>query len=138
MRIFLTSLLAFVLSLLAAGMAAVKIAEATKAREEFILVFFAIGIIAILANVVFAIAQARQDPPAAVAATGRWLLAWLGLMLIGVLILSILANRNLSDTTRDIPLLVGFVLPGAIIIMVQWLVVRWRVARAASADAPKA
>ena len=131
MRVIITTIAAFFLSVLAGGIAAGMIAEATKAQEEFILVFFAIIVVALVACLLFGLAQLRAERAAAVSTTGRWLLGLIALMIVALVAFSIIAARNLADTTRDVPILVGFALPSVIVVAAQWIFVRWRLRRAA-------
>ncbi len=135
MRKFFTSFMAFFLSLLAGGIVAVGLAVNTGAQEEYILVFFACGLVTTVVTILFFIAQFFPDPLKAI--------NWLG---IGTFALVVLAGLGLIGWTfsqppegRDwggnLPIIAGLVLPSLATIVVQWLFVGWRVRRGLEAGA---
>jgi len=131
MRPVVTSALAFFLSFFGGGMVAQILAVSTGAQEEYIVVFIATVLVAIIVTVPFFIAQYRPEPVGAVGSVARWL------TIVFVVLLIVLAGWAYSaaagDTqkfSRDLPIIAGLVLPGLAIIVVQWLFTRWRVRRA--------
>ena len=89
MRILFTTILAFILSIMIGGMAAVQIAEITKAQEEFILAFMSLILVAVVATIAFAVAQARADPSTSIITTGRWSMALLAASAVGLIMWSV-------------------------------------------------
>ena len=129
MRTFFTSFMAFFLSLFAGAVVAVGLAVNTGAQEEYILVFFACGLVTTVVTILFFIAQFFPNPLKAI--------NWLG---VGTFALVVLAGFGLIGWTfsqppagRDwggnLPIIAGLVLPSLATIAVQWLFVRWRVMR---------
>lgn len=126
MRILFTTILAFILSIMIGGMAAVQIAEITKAQEEFILAFMSLILVAVVATIAFAVAQARADPSTSIITTGRWSMALLAASAVGLIMWSVFGANSLQESRRDIPLLLGLIAPAFLAIATQWLFVRWR------------
>ncbi len=135
MRKFFTSFMAFFLSLLAGGIVAVGLAVNTGAQEEYILVFFACGLVTTVVTILFFIAQFFPDSLKTI--------NWVG---IGTVVLFVLAGLGLIGWTfsqplegRDwggnLPIIAGLVLPSLATIVVQWLFVGWRVRRGLEAGA---
>ena len=135
MRKFFTSFMAFFLSLLAGAIVAVGLAINTDAHEEYILVFFACGLVTTVVTILFFIAQFFPNPLKAI--------SWVGL---GTFVLFVLAGFGLIGWTfsqppkgRDwggnLPIIAGLVLPSLATIAVQWLFVGWRVRRGLEAGA---
>ena len=129
MRKFFTSFMAFFLSLLAGSIVAVGLAINTGAQEEYILVFFACGLVTTVVTILFFIAQFFANPLKAI--------NWVGL---GTFVLFVLIGFGLIGWTfsqppegRDwggnLPIIAGLVLPSLATIVVQWLFVGWRVRR---------
>ncbi|TPM41894.1 hypothetical protein [Mesorhizobium sp. B2-3-4] len=129
MRKFFTSLFAFVLTGFAGGLVAQWLAVAADAQEEYILVFMASMLVTFVVTFVFFVAQFMNDPLAAVATSGKWLLI-VFLVLIALLIALILyTDSSAAVVKKDMPLVIGLALPGLVTIITQWLFVRWRVRR---------
>lgn len=131
MRPVVTSALAFFLSLFAGGIVAQQLAVSTGAQEEYILVFIATVLVAIIVTIPFFIAQYRPEQLSAVGKVAGWL------MIIFVVLLAVLAGwafyaaaGDARKFDKDLPIVAGLVLPGLAIILVQWLFTRWRVRRA--------
>lgn len=131
MRPVVTSALAFFLSLFAGGIVAQQLAVSTGAQEEYILVFIATVLVAIIVTIPFFIAQYRPEQLSAVGKVAGWL------MIIFVVLLAVLAGwafyaaaGDAQKFGKDLPIVAGLVLPGLAIILVQWLFTRWRVRRA--------
>ncbi|MFB9982530.1 hypothetical protein ACFSQQ_12790 [Mesorhizobium kowhaii] len=68
------------------------------------------------------------DPVAAVARTGKWLLIVFA-VLLALLVALILYADSGAAVVKDIPMVVGFGLPGLVTIILHWLFVSWRVRR---------
>ena len=129
MRTFFTSLFAFILSGLAGGLVAQWLAIATGAEEEYILVFMFSVLVTFMVTFVFFVAQFMTDPVAAVARTGKWLLIMFAVLLALLVALVLYADSGAAVVKKDIPMVVGFGLPGLVTVVVQWLFVRWRMRR---------
>lgn len=130
MRTFSTAVLAFFLSLLVGSAAAVKIAELVRAREEFILVFMFLPLVAIIACIVFAVARSRPAPLTNIARAGGWLMGALVIFALALVAFSIYDARGLHGVGRDMPILAGLIAPAFLVVATQWLFVRWRTASA--------
>lgn len=126
MRVFLTSLMAFIISGFAGGMVAQVIAVTSDATEEFILVFMASALVTIVISVLFFIAQLVANPASAVSVLGRVLVAILVVIGIGLAIWSLWA-ADFAPESKEIWLVVGLVLPGIVTVLTHWLFVAWRV-----------
>ena len=135
MRTFFTSFMAFFLSLFVGSIVAVGLAINTGAQEEYILVFFACGLVTTVVTILFFIAQFFPDPLKAI--------NWVG---IGTFVLFVLAGFGLIGWTfsqppegrnwgGNLPIIAGLVLPSLTTIVVQWLFVRWRIRRGLEASA---
>jgi hypothetical protein len=130
-RAFFTSLIAFFLALLAGGLVAQQMAVLTRAGEEYILVFIAVVLMAIVFAIVFLFAQFGGRP--AVDATGKW-----SLIVMAVLLLVLIGGDywavggNAARLAADLPIIGGFALPALVIILVNWLFVRWRLRASAA------
>ncbi|AEH88966.1 MULTISPECIES: hypothetical protein [Mesorhizobium] len=129
MRKFFTSLFAFILSGLAGGLVAQELAVVTDAQEEYILVFMASVLVTIIVTFVFFVAQLMSDPPATVGKTGMWLLIVFVALLVLLIAAILYTDGSMTAVKGDIPIVLGLGLPGLVIILVQWLFVRWRLKR---------
>lgn len=139
MRIFLTSFMAFFLSLLAGGIVAQILAETTKAGQEFILVFMAVPLIAVVATVLFFVPQLFVLRRRAVDKTGKWSLAVFVILTLALFVFDyVTVQGDLAMFRRDMPILAGLALPGLAVILAQWLFVRWRVGRSVTVGAQPA
>ena len=126
MRALLLTLVAFFLSLLAGGMVAQQLAVLTGAGEEYILVFIAVVLLAIVFALVFLVAVLAGGP-AGVATAGKWSLAVFAVLLVALLGFEFWAvGGDLAKLRADLPIIGGLVLPGIVIIGVDWLFLRWR------------
>lgn len=122
--------MAFFLSLLAGGLVAQQMAVATKAGEEYILVFMAIAPVAIVFAVVFFIAQFRANARGAVNAAARWSLVILAMLTLALFGFEYWATAgDFAKIAADLPIIGGLLLPAVAIILIDWLFVRWRVGR---------
>lgn len=129
MRIFFTSLLAFILSGMAGGLVAQWLAVATGAQEEYILAFMASMLVTFIVSFVFFVAQFMTDPVGAVAATGKWTLIVFAVLIALLVGLILYTDSSAAVVKRDMPMVAGLALPGLVTIVVQWLFVGWRVKR---------
>ena len=130
MRRFLTSLMAFFLSLTAGTLVAQQLAVQTNAGQEYILVFMSVFVIVALFTAVFFAAQFFQPAAQAVDSAAKWsfgIVAILSLALFGFEYWMV--GADLSKVHADLPILAGLILPAIVIVLVQWLFVRWRVGR---------
>jgi hypothetical protein len=128
-RIFFTSLMAFFLSAFVGGMVAQILAVWTNAAEEYILVFMAIVLIVMAVTFVFFVAQFFSN--AAVNWAAICLLAAFAVMLLGLLGWTFSQPPAQRALKSDLAIIGGLMLPGVTVIVVQWLIVRWRAPRPA-------
>ncbi|MDQ6437717.1 hypothetical protein RB623_27005 [Mesorhizobium sp. LHD-90] len=127
MRAILTSLMAFFLSLLAGMISAQWLAVATNAAEEFILVFASVPLLAIVFGVVFLLPQIIAGTRSSIDRVGKWSLAVLVVLAAVLLGLELWAVAgDMAKFKADLPI-IGLVLPGVAILVVDWLFVRWRI-----------
>ncbi|WP_342362427.1 hypothetical protein [Terrarubrum flagellatum] len=129
MRVVLSMILALTLSLFTGGMAAVQIAEIVRAREEFILAFLMLIIVATIAALIFGVARFRADAPRAVRNAGYILLAILIVAIAALLVAFFYASGEIKLTSYDGQLITELAIPGLVAILTQWAFVRWRVLR---------
>lgn len=109
-------------------MVAQVLAVWTGATEEYILVFAATFLIAIVATIPFFVAQFF----------GARAINWTGICLLVVFAIALLALVGWTfsvpaaqrATASDMKIIVGLLLPGLAIIIVQWLIVRGLLPRA--------
>ena len=127
MRIFFTSLMAFLLSGFAGAMVAQWLAVATNAADEFILVFVASAMITIGVTMAFFIAQFFTDTARAVNRTAFAALVMFAITLVMLIGWSYTAAGRTEITSQDLPMIAGLIVPGLATILVHWLFVRWRV-----------
>ena len=129
MRSFLTSLLAFFISLLAGELIVQVLAEQTNGTEEWLVAFGLVILVAGAVTVVFFIEQLVFGTRKAAYVTALTLAA-IFMLLAGLLVWASYAlSTGPADPSRDAPLIAGLVLPGFAIILLQWLIVRWRTGR---------
>lgn len=129
MRKFFTSLFAFFISWFAGGLVALRLAIATDAQEEYILVFMASALVTIVVTIVFFVAQFFSNAPTIIdwlALCAIVLFVLVGLGLIGWTFSQPVDKRQWGS---DLPIVAGLVLPSLATVLVHWLFVRWRVAR---------
>lgn len=126
MRALLLTLVAFFLSLLAGGMVAQQLAVLTGAGEEYVLVFIAVVLLAIVFAAVFLVAVLAGGS-SGVATAGKWSLAGFAVMLVALLGFEFWAvGGDVAKLRADLPIIGGLVLPSIVIIGVDWLFLRWR------------
>jgi len=131
MRTFGTLVLAFFVSTFVAGIVQNQLAVAFGAREEFIAVMMLFILTAITVTVAFGIALAVAKTVSGIdwTALGLMLLAVLGLAALSVLGAG--SIRNLTIGRQDLAIVAEILVPTAILIAIQWWLVRrrWRRAR---------
>lgn len=132
MRKVFTSLFAFILSGLAGGLVAQQLAVLTGATEEYILVFMATALVAILVTIFFFVVQFRSEPVRAADRTVWRLLAIYAVALIILAGWTVAVPVENRATASDLSIIAGLILPGAVAIVVQWWFVRWRLTRSAA------
>ena len=126
MRLFVTILLALILSWLGGSAAALLLAEWARGDESFILAFMAIPLVGLVALAVFLVAATRPVPPRALNSAAAAMVGVLALILAGLSVLEFFVNGTLASAWRGVQLLIGIVGSGAAIILIQWAVFRWR------------
>jgi hypothetical protein len=128
-RIFFTSLFAFLISGLAGGLIAQWLAVATGAEEEYIIVFMFSVLVTFVVTFIFFVAQLTNDPVEAVARAGKWTLIAFVALLILLVALILYSDSSAAVVRKDMPMVAGLGLPGLVTIVIHWLFVRWRVKR---------
>lgn len=126
MRLFVTILLALILSWLGGSAAALLLAEWARGDESFILAFMAIPLVGLVALAVFLVAATRPVPARALNSAAAAMMGVLALILAGLSVLELFVNGTLASAWRGVQLLIGIVGSGAAIILIQWAVFRWR------------
>lgn len=133
MRALFSTLVAFFLSLLAGGMVAQQLALMTGAGEEYILVFIMVVLLAIVFAAVFLLGLLTAGP-AGIAIAGKWSLVVFAVLFAALLGFEFWAvGGDMAKLTADLPIIGGLVLPGIVIIAVDWLFLRWRLGKATGA-----
>ncbi|MEP6566011.1 MAG: hypothetical protein ABJB10_12815 [Mesorhizobium sp.] len=132
MRTFFTSFLAFIISGFVGGVLAQQIAVIDDSEAEFFIYFLTSVLVTFVVAFVFLLAQSANDPQAAVGKAGTWMLVVLIVLVLLFVGLIFYSDANFDVVKRDIPFVVGLGLPGLVIILMQWLFVRWRVKRGMS------
>ncbi|MGX5847892.1 hypothetical protein ACWGTO_12555 [Mesorhizobium sp. PL10] len=129
MRIVFTSFMAFFLSLLAGAIGAVGLAVNTGAHEEYILVFFACGLVTAAVTILFFIAQFFPNPLKAINWVGIGTFALFALIGFGLIGWTFSQPPEGRDWGGNLPIIAGLVLSSLATIVVHWLFVQWRVRR---------
>jgi hypothetical protein len=129
MRIFATTVIAFLASLLAGEMVAQALAVASNGREEWIGIFMLTILVTMVMTVVFFVAQFRADQSRAAGSVAKWSLIIFA-VLLAILAASTIVADGIAQVRKDLPITAGLTLPAMAIIIVQWLIVRWRAPRA--------
>jgi hypothetical protein len=124
MRSLATSLIALVVSLIVGGIITQLLAVSSDGREEWIVAFGMTILVSGAVTFVFLIVQLVSG--------SRWAAGFAALVLlavfvfvIGTVVWSIFASEA-EPSSDDLSLTAGLVLPGISIILIQWLIVRWR------------
>lgn len=126
MRIAVTTLLMLIAGFLAGGLVAQGIALEANADQEFIIVFMGLGAVLILSTVVFFIVQFFADVRRAAAYAVRLLLALLLIIAAALIGIDLVSDPEHGMFAKSWPLIAGLTVPNAVIVIVQWLIVRWR------------
>jgi len=126
-RSLLTSILALIVSLLVGGTISVWLAEKLNATEEWTVVFMLTILMAGGVTFVFLIVQLGFGSRRAAAVAAIILLAAFAL-LVGSLVWAIFTQVP-EPSRSDVAMTAGLVVPGVAIVLVQWLIVRWRAPR---------
>lgn len=126
MKSFGALLLAFFLSTFVAGIVQNRIAVAYGAREEFILVMMLFVATAIVAIVAFAIALALTRSASGIDWTALVLLLLVTAMIVWLALLGAGADHKITVSAEDIPILAEIAAPTALMIGIQWWLVRRR------------
>lgn len=128
MRLLVTLALALVLSWLGGSAAALFAADWANGDESFILVFMAIPLASLVAAAVFLVASTRS--PRALLVSGSVMIGLLALMVGALSVLELFVNGTLASAWRGVQLYIAITGSCAVVVIVQWMVFRWR-ARAA-------
>jgi hypothetical protein len=128
MRSLVTSIIALIVSLFIGELIAQVLAVETDAGEGWIVVFGMTVLVAVFVTVIFLVIQLVSGSRAAVAATAVILLIVVAFLAGGLAAFTIWASEP-ATAMNDLPIIGGLVLPGIAIILVQWLIVRWRAPR---------
>ena len=126
MRILVTTLLMVVAGFLAGGLVAQGLAVETGADQEFILVFVAIACILVVSSVVFFAVQFFTDVRKAAGVAMRILLGFIVVAALILIVIDLIDQPDHGAIARSWPIIVGLTLPNAILVVVQWLIVRYR------------
>ena len=129
--------MAFFLSLMAGTLVAQQLAVQTNAGQEYILVFMSVSVVAVLFTAVFFAAQFFQPARRAVNSAAKWSVGIVAILSIALLAFEYwMVGGIIGKVKADLPIVAGLVLPAFIIVLVQWLFVRWRVGRVVEGGRP--
>ena len=136
MRSFGALLLAFFISVFVAGIVQNQIAIAYGAREEFIAVTMLFVLTAIVAIVAFGIALAVARSVRGIDWTALALLILVTLMVVGLALMGAGPDHKITISPDDILILAEIAAPTALMIGIQWWLLRrrWRRRQAAKAQ----
>jgi hypothetical protein len=126
MRLLVTILLALVLSWLGGSAAAVLAADWARGDESFILAFMAIPLAGLVALVVLLVASTRTVPSRAINLAALSMAGLLLLLFAGLSLVELFVNGTLASAWRGVQLFVGIFGSCIVVVMVQWVVFRWR------------
>ena len=127
-----TLLLAFFASTIVAGVVQNQLAVALGAREELIAVMMLFVLSALTTTFAFGVALAVAKTESGIDRAALGLVCLMVLMVVGFMIAGAIASRELSITAQDRNILVEILVPTAVMIAIQWWIVRrrWRKANA--------
>ena len=127
-----TLLLAFFASTIVAGVVQNQLAVALGAREEFIAVMMLFVLSALTTTFAFGVALAVAKTESGIDRAALGLVCLMVLVVVGFMIAGAIASRELSITAQDRNILVEILVPTAVMIAIQWWIVRrrWRKANA--------
>lgn len=126
MRSLATLLLAYVLSVLIAGVVQNQFAVAFKATEEFIVVVLIFVVMSVVSIVAFAIALLAGRAAKGIDWTAAGLVAVLMLGIAGLVAFGASGGGPLVVTRQDLQIIAEIVVPTILMIVIQWWMVRRR------------
>lgn len=126
MRLVVTIVLALILSWLGGSAAATLIADWARGDESFILAFMAIPLAGLVALVVFLVASTRPVPARAIGMVAFVMIGLLVLLFAALSVFELFVNGTLASAWRGVQLYVGIFGSSAVVVLVQWVVFRWR------------
>lgn len=88
------------------------------------MVFMLVVLVAMVVTVAFFVAQLLSNAATAIRVVGR---ALIGLFVVGGAALvgwSLLYGGSLDTTRSDLPFIAGLILPGIVVVAMQWIIVR--------------
>jgi hypothetical protein len=129
MRSFLTSLIALIVSLFIGELIAQVLAVETGGTEEWIVVFGMAMFIAAAVTVVFFVIQLAFGSRKAANVTAIVLSVIFAGVIGAIVWASFASNTGATNPRQDLAITCGLALSGLAIIIVQWLIVRWRAPR---------
>lgn len=128
-------LLAFLVSIFVAGIVQNQLAVAFGAAEEFIAVMMLFVLSAIVTTMAFGIALALSRSVAVIDWTALALLGLVAVMLAALVLLGA-GTSQLTIGRGDLPILAEIVVPTALMIAIQWWLVRRRRQKARRSHGP--
>ena len=126
MRLVVTIALALILSWLGGSAAATLIADWAKGDESFILAFMALPLAGLVALAVFLVASTRPVPARAINRVAFVTVALLVVLFAALSVFELFVNGTLASAWRGVQLYVGIFGSSAVVVIVQWLIFRWR------------
>mgnify|MGYP000134845224 FL=1 len=126
MRLVVTIVLALILSWLGGSAAATLIAEWARGDESFILAFMAIPLAGLIAAALFLVASTRPVPGRAINRVAFVTVALLVLLCAALSVFELFVNGTLATAWRGVQLYIGIFGSSAVVVIVQWLIFRWR------------
>lgn len=126
MRVVVTVVLALILSWLGGSAAATLIADWARGDESFIIAFMAIPLAGLVAAVVFLVASIRPVPAPAINRVGIATIGLLALLFAALSVFEIFVNGTLASAWRGVQLYIGIFGGIAAVVLVQWLIFRFR------------
>lgn len=126
MRLVVTIVLALLLSWLGGSAAAMLAAEWARGDESFILAFMAIPLAGLVAAVLFLVALTRTVPARAINRVAFVTVGLLVVLFAALSVFELFVNGTLASAWRGVQLYVGIFGSSAVVVIVQWLIFRWR------------
>lgn len=124
MRFLATLLVALIVSILVGGVFAVLLADWLRGDETFILIFVAIGPVALVSLIVFLIAGTRPEPRRAIGRAARTLVILLVLAAMALAILEFLTAPTDGLGIQGMELIGAMFACCALVVITQWIVFR--------------
>ena len=137
MRLLFALILGLIVSTLAGSTVGVALAEWAQGDEAYILVFMAVPLVALIAGIFNVVAWTRPVPARAFANVAKFLLFLIAMMLGGLATLELGAAGTFPAAWRGIQLMLAMAASSAVTVIAQWLVFRWRAAKAATPPPPR-